>query len=171
MAKVSLRPSGKDARLKRLQFQEMCELHGIEVLYSSVLKSVESETNDELYTYNPPVSLKILLDEYPTVRLLRSLNWYVATEELPFIADIPSLVGGEEFTIRKGDIIEVPYAGTISLKMIVSEVRLLNLESLYYKVKLVKHHGRMETRSPDTSKSSPKSNAGRFINESGRSPV
>lgn len=97
MDRLPLLQSDKEVRYHRQQFQEALKVHGITVKYYPILRENTQDSYDFYsdYTehelaYQDPINIRILFQNFPNPKTLRSLGWYIEDEELPYMAYIPT---------------------------------------------------------------------------------
>lgn len=89
--------TSKEIKYQRKQFQETLDVQGVQVrLYP--IKRVEGEDVYDFYndvreqdlSYDDPIDIRILFEEVPQMRTLKSLGWFIDDNHLPYIAYIPT---------------------------------------------------------------------------------
>jgi hypothetical protein len=103
--------------------------------------------------YSEPVtySTSVIFDEYPSVKTLRSLNWYSEDEEiLPCIIHIPSFIDNKEISIRKGSRIDLKF-GNYTKNYTIAEVKAPYMNIVWYTCKLVPYFDKQATNIEDPS--------------------
>lgn len=98
----------QNIKLHRLYFKQMCQLHGIKVLYRAPVSAAKHYNGyGELDTYyQQPVSISCIWDEHPVQKTMKKLGWNAelsdATSVIHVPYDIPELQAGCLFIIPAG---------------------------------------------------------------------
>jgi len=94
---VGLQISKKEVLYHRKQMYENMKVHGISAVIDSI-KDSYLDTYDfyndivgEETSFDRTINTFITYEEVPSIRTLKSLGWYVETEEFPVVAYIPVL--------------------------------------------------------------------------------
>lgn len=89
--------SDKEILYQRKQFQETLSVHGIGVKYYPIERKDSdraldfyNDVRDENIAYKDPLYIRIVFENVPSLRTLKSLGWYVNDSDLPYIAYIPT---------------------------------------------------------------------------------
>ena len=87
--------SKKETLYHRKQMYENMRVHGVAAQIESI-KDVYEETydfyndiTDEKESFDEKIDTYLTYEEVPSIKTLRSLGWYVETEDFPVIAYIP----------------------------------------------------------------------------------
>lgn len=92
---MGLQMSEKEVLYQRRQMFENMRVHGIKAHIDSIGDDYSSTYDfyndivDEKESFDNGVDTWITYEEVPSIKTLRSLGWYVETEEFPVIAYIP----------------------------------------------------------------------------------
>lgn len=90
-----LQVSEKEALYHRKQMFETMRVHGIPATIESIKDNYEetydfyNDIEDHEESFDSAIETYLTYEEVPTIKTLRSLGWYVETEEFPVIAYIP----------------------------------------------------------------------------------
>lgn len=98
---------GKDIKLHRNWFKEMCRLNGINVLYRAPLKDKHYTLYTEIDSnYQPPEVVGCIFNEHPDQRTLKKIGWVAELQEGASIIHVPydlhDLQEGALFIIPSG---------------------------------------------------------------------
>lgn len=94
---MGLQMSEKETLYHRKQMYENMKVHGISARIESIGDDYDTTYDfyndiiDSKESFDDAVDTWITYDEVPSIKTLRSLGWYVETEEFPVIAFIPVL--------------------------------------------------------------------------------
>lgn len=93
------------------QMLEAAKFWGTRVTISLVEDFELDIYQDPDYSFKPPESLDIILDQRPNVKVLRSLNWFNEDDEiLPILAYISrDDVNSDQIEVLRGVRVELPY--------------------------------------------------------------
>lgn len=82
---------------QRKQFQETLKVFGILAKYYPVNRDEGSnvydfynDMKDNELSFSKPILIRIVFEEVPQIRTLKSLGWYIDDESLPYLAYIPT---------------------------------------------------------------------------------
>jgi hypothetical protein len=94
---MGLQLSERETLYQRKQMYENMKIHGIKAQIDSI-KDTYNDTYDfyndiihEETSFDDKIDTWLTYEEVPTIKTLRSLGWYIETEEFPVIAYIPVL--------------------------------------------------------------------------------
>lgn len=135
---VRMVPDNNELSLLRDMFYDAASMYGEEcsiTLYNSYSSDDFDGTLGDPITYN----VGVFFEEYPQVRLLKSLNWYSEDEEiLPSILYIPKVINGSEIEIREGSRVDVKIdGGNFNKSYKISSVKVPYNNVIFYICKLV----------------------------------
>ena len=98
---------GKDIKLHRKYFKEMCKLIGINVIYRSPRPDKHYTKYDEIDSnYNNPILVSCIFDGHPDQKTLKKIGWVSELSEssslihVPY--DLPDIQVGALFIIPSG---------------------------------------------------------------------
>lgn len=93
-----LSPSQGEKDLLVRWHNESAGLRGVFCTYYPVAESVANLYSDRQIVYEDPVELYIHLDQYPSIKFLRNLGWYVEDKDnLPILAYLPHSTYGQDY--------------------------------------------------------------------------
>lgn len=94
---MGLQMSEKETLYHRKQMFENMKVHGIKAQITSIGDNYEetydfyNDIVDSDKSFDDKIDTWLTYDEVPSIKTLRSLGWYVETEQFPVIAFIPVL--------------------------------------------------------------------------------
>lgn len=94
---MGLQMSEKETLYHRKQMYENMRVHGISAQIESIGKDhgktydFYNDIADESQSFDDKIDTYLTYEEVPSIKTLRSLGWYVETEDFPVIAYIPVL--------------------------------------------------------------------------------
>ena len=94
---MGLQMSEKETLYQRHQMFETMRVHGIAATIESIGDTYDqtydfyNDINDQKESFDNSIDTWITYEEVPSIKTLRSLGWYIETEEFPVIAYIPVL--------------------------------------------------------------------------------
>lgn len=92
---MGLQISEKETLYQRKQMFDNMKIHGIKAQIESIGDSYNdtydfyNDIEDPSASFDARIDTWLTYDEVPTIKTLRSLGWFVETEEFPVIAFIP----------------------------------------------------------------------------------
>lgn len=100
-----LQLSQKETLYHRKQMYENMRVHGIEARIESIKDNYDSaydfynDIDSESTSFDESIDTWLTYEEVPSIKTLRSLGWYVETEDFPVIAYIPVMYAKRDGTI------------------------------------------------------------------------
>ena len=97
--------SAKETLYQRSQMFENMRVHGIKARITSIGSLYEgtydfyNDIADSQESFDDTIDTWLTYDEVPSIKTLRSLGWYVETEDFPVIAYIPVLYYGRNLKV------------------------------------------------------------------------
>ena len=99
---MGLQMSEKETLYHRKQMYENMRVHGIAAQIESIGDTYSDtydfygDIEDEVESFDDKIDTYITYEEVPSVKTLRSLGWYIETEDFPVIAYIPVFYADRE---------------------------------------------------------------------------
>lgn len=93
---MGLQMSSKETMYHRKQMYENMRVHGIKAQIDSI-GDIHSDTYDfygdikDENSFDDSIETWLTYEETPSIKTLRSLGWYIETEDFPVIAYIPAM--------------------------------------------------------------------------------
>lgn len=94
---MGLQLSEKEVRYQRQQMYDNMQIHGIPAQIEPIVREYDvaydfySDIESDSDSFEHIIDTWLTYEEVPSIRTLRSLGWYIETEEFPVIAYIPVL--------------------------------------------------------------------------------
>lgn len=94
---MGLQMSTKETLYQRRQMYDTMRIHGIAARIKSIGDTYEetydfyNDIVDEQQSFDNMINTWLTYEEVPSIKTLRSLGWYIETEDFPVIAYIPVL--------------------------------------------------------------------------------
>lgn len=101
---MGFRLSEKETLYHRKQMYENMKVHGIAAQIESIGNNYEetydfyNDIEDEERSFDDKIDTYITYEEVPSITTLRSLGWYIETENFPVVAYIPVLYAKRDGT-------------------------------------------------------------------------
>lgn len=92
---MGLQMTGKETLYHRKQMYENMRVHGIKAVIESINDEYDStydfynDISDDVSSFDNKIDTWLTYEEVPSIKTLRSLGWYIETEDFPVIAYIP----------------------------------------------------------------------------------
>lgn len=92
---MGLQMSEKETLYHRKQMYENMKVHGIAAKIESIGNTYKetydfyNDISDESTSFDDKIDTYLTYEEVPSIKTLRSLGWYIETEDFPVIAYIP----------------------------------------------------------------------------------
>lgn len=105
---------GPDSDIVRKMFLEATQAVGCTAIYHEVKTLEEDIYNDPSTEYLEPLTLDVLFDENPKVRVLKDLGWYNEDEEIrPLLIYLPIYknLNNEVLNVIENSLVEIVYLG------------------------------------------------------------
>lgn len=136
-----LRPNYDEVNLKRSMALEYFNMHGIDSQFYAISVEQSNLYDDDNHIYEEPVNIPVIFQQFPDIRTLKKLGWFVGdTEDLPILMYIPfyDLEGNEiavKDNVKISLPIEVPSLDTKTFK--VKKIASKSFSALYWVVNIV----------------------------------
>lgn len=94
---MGLQMSEKETLYQRRQMFDNMKIHGIKAQIESIGNTYEetydfyNDISDPSESFDDKIDTWLTYEEVPSIKTLRSLGWYIETEDFPVIAYIPVL--------------------------------------------------------------------------------
>jgi hypothetical protein len=105
---------GKDSDIVRRMFLQASQAVGCTAIYHELVNVEEDLYNDPTTKYFPPVTLEVLFDENPKVKMLREFGWYNEDDEIrPLLVYLPIYKNHQKdlLNVQEHTLIELVYMG------------------------------------------------------------
>lgn len=87
---VGILLQGKNIKVHRFYFNQMCNLIGIKVIYRTPIKNKTWDCNGELdASFSSPEIVGCIFDEHPTQRSLKKMGWVAELGESSSLIHVP----------------------------------------------------------------------------------